>query len=52
MKIICNLIKFLVVFFVATFIIYWFHLDDKLIRGIFSKYMEGYFANKERDVRL
>lgn len=52
MKIISNLFKFLFIFFVVTFIIYWFHLDDKLIRGTYTKYMEEYFNNMERDVRL
>ncbi len=52
MKIIFGLLKFLVVFFIMTFIIYWFHLDTKLIRGTYTKYMEEYFNNMERDIKL
>ncbi len=52
MKLLKGLLKFSFVFFIVTFVIYWFHLDDKLIRSLSTKYMDDYFNNIERDVKL
>ena len=41
----------LVTFFVATFIIYWFNLDMKLVRFIYDK-LQKHYDNMKRDKKL
>ncbi len=51
MKILIGILAFFVIFFVLTFTIYFFHLDDKLIRKLYDVMSER-FDNMERDRRL
>ncbi len=51
MKVISRILVGLIAFFVLTFIVYYFHLDDKLIRKLYV-IMGERFDEMERDVRI
>ncbi len=51
MKILFNLLKFLVGFVIVTFVIYWFALDTKLVRWL-QPYLVKNYDEMPRDRRL
>ncbi len=52
MRLLTSLLKFLLGFFVVTFIIYWYHLDSKLLRKLYFVMEEKVFSQMERDVKF
>ena len=50
-KILLGLIGVFAAFFAATFTVYWFNADMKLVRVIYEK-LQGHYDNLEKDRRL
>lgn len=50
-KFLHKLLNILIIFFVVTFIVYWFNLDMKLVRRLYDR-LQKHYDDLEKDRRL